>query len=82
MTWYLESLDLEVWKTILFGYTFLTKDVDGGKIRKTLDEYNEGESRKFQLNSRAIYILVCSMDRNEYNRISQCKTAKEIWRIL
>ena len=22
------------------------------------------------------------MDRNEYNRISQCKTAKEIWRIL
>ena len=46
MTWYLESLDLEVWKTILFGYTFLTKDVDGGKIRKTLDEYNEEESRK------------------------------------
>ena len=22
------------------------------------------------------------MDRNEYNKISQCKTAKEIWRIL
>ena len=82
MAWYLESLDLEVWKTILFGYTFPTKDVDGGKIRKTLDEYNEEESRKFQLNSRAIYILVCAMDRNEYNRISQCKTAKEIWRIL
>ena len=82
MTWFLESLDLEVWKTILFGYTFPTKDVDGGKIRKTLDEYSEEESRKFQLNSRAIYILVCAMDRNEYNRISQCKTAKEIWRIL
>ena len=47
MTWYLEYLDLEVWKIILFGYTFPTKDVDGGKIRKTLDEYNEEESRKF-----------------------------------
>ena len=82
MTWYLESLDLEVWKTILFGYTFPTKDVDGGKIRKTFDEYNEEENRKFQLDSRAIYILVCAMDRNEYNRISQCKTTKEIWRIL
>ena len=34
MTWYLESLDLEVWKTILFGYTFPTKDVDGGKNKK------------------------------------------------
>ena len=82
MTWYLESLDLEVWKAILFGYAFPTKDVDGGKIRKTLDEYNEEESRNFQLNSKAIYILICAMDRNEYNRISQCKTAKEIWRIL
>ena len=58
------------------------KNVDGGKIRKTLDEYNEEESRKFQLNSRAIYTLVCVMDRNEYNRISQYKTTKEIWRIL
>ena len=82
MTWYLESLDLEVWKTILFGYTFPTKDVGGGKIRKTLDKYNEEESIKFQLNTRVIYILVCVMDRNEYNRISQCKTGKEIWRIL
>ena len=82
MTWYLESLDLEVWKTILFGYIFPTKDVDEGKIRKNLDEYNKEESRKFQLNSRAIYILVCAVDRNEYNRISRCKTDKEILRIL
>ena len=82
MTWYLESLDLEVWKTILYGYTFPTKDVDGCKILKTLDEYSEEENRNFQLNSRAIYILVCAMDRNEYNRISQYKMAKEVWRIL
>ena len=82
MTWYLESLDLEVWKTILYGYTFLTKDVDGCKFPKTLDEYSEEENRNFQLNSRAIYIIVCAIDRNEYNRISQCKTLKEVWRIL
>ena len=82
MTWYLESLDFEVWKTILYGYTFLTKDVDGCKILKTLDEYSEEENIKFQLNSRAIYILVGVMDRYEYYRISQCKTVKEVWRIL
>ena len=82
MTWYLEYLDLEIWKIVLFGNTFPTKDVDGSKIKKTLKEYSEEENRKFQLNSMAIYILVCAMDRNEYNRISQCKTGKEIWRIL
>ena len=52
------------------------------KKKKPLDEYNEKENIKFELNSRAIYIFICAMDRNEYNRISQCKTAKEILRIL
>ena len=45
MTWYLQYLDTEDWKTILFGYTF-------------------------------------ALDMNECNRISQCKMAKEVWRIL
>ena len=44
--------------------------------------YCEEENRNFQLNSRTIYILICATDRNEYNRISQCKTTKEVWRIL
>ena len=30
-----------------------------------LEEYDEEENREFQLNSRAIYILVCVMDRTE-----------------
>ena len=82
MTWYLQSLDLEGWKTILFGYTFPIKNVDGNKIQKPLEEYNDGENKEFQLNSRAIYILVCAMDRTEYNKICQCKTAKDVWGIL
>ena len=46
MTWYLEYLDLEGWKTILYGYTFPKKDVDGCKIPKNRDEYSEEENRK------------------------------------
>ena len=56
MTWYLESLDLEVWKTILYGYTFPTKDVERCKIPKTLDEYSEEEHKNFQVNSRAVLL--------------------------
>ena len=73
---------MEAWKTILLGYTFLKKDADGNKIKKSLEEYDEEENREFKLNYRAIYILVCAMDRTEYNRICQCKKAKEAWRIL
>ena len=50
MTWYLQSLDFVVWKTILFGYTFPTKNVDGNKIQKPLEEYNDEENKEFQLN--------------------------------
>ena len=73
---------MEIWKTILCGYTFPTKVVDGNKIQKPLEEYDKEENKEFQLNSRAIYILVYDIDRTEYNRIFQCKTAKEVWRIL
>ena len=82
MTWYLKSIDLEVWKTISFGYTFPTKDVDGNKIEKSPDEYNDEEKKEFQLNSKAMYILACAMDRTEFNIICQCKTATEVWRII
>ena len=66
MTWYLQSLDLEVWKTIFCGYTFPTKVVDGNKIQKLLEGYNDKEIKEFQLNSRAIYILVCAIDIIEF----------------
>ena len=79
MTWYLKSIDLEVWKIISYGYTFPTKDVDGNKIEKSLDEYNDEEKKEFQLNSKLMYIIACAMDRTEFNIICQCKTAKEVW---
>lgn len=34
------------------------------------------------MNAKAIYFLQCAIDRNKYNRVCQCKLAKEIWRLL
>ena len=45
-------------------------------------ESDDSENKKFKINSRVIYILVFAMDMNECNRISQCKMAKGVWRIL
>ena len=61
---------------------FPYKDVDGNKIEKFLNEYNDEEKKEFQLNSKAMYILACAMDRTKFNIICQCKTAKEVLRIL
>ena len=32
--------------------------------------------------SKAMNILFCSLDKNEFNRVSICKSAFEIWRTL
>ena len=82
MTWYLQSTDLDVWDFIEDGPTFPTKLVDGVLVPKPKQEWNELDRRNFQLNAKVVFTLQCAMDRNEYNRICQRKSAKEIWRLL
>ena len=81
MTWYLQSTDLDVWDVIEDDPTFPTKLVDGVMVPKSKNGMSLIE-KKFQLNVKAVFTLQCAMDRNEYNRICQCKSAKEIWRLL
>ena len=82
MTWYLQYTDLDVWDVIEDDPTFPTKLVDGVMVPKPKQEWNELDRRNFQLNAKVVFTLQCAMDRNEYNRIYQCKSAKEIWRLL
>ena len=51
-------------------------------VPKPKQEWNELDRRNFQLNAKFVFTLQCAMDRNEYNIICQCKSAKEIWRLL
>ena len=62
--------------------TFPSQLVDGVMVPKPKQEWDERDRRIFQLNAKVIYTLQCVMDRNEYNRICQYKSAKEIWRLL
>ncbi|RVW97887.1 hypothetical protein CK203_021215 [Vitis vinifera] len=82
MTWYLQSTDLDVWDVIEDDPTFPTKLIDGVLVPKPKQEWNELDRRNFQLNAKTVFTLQCVMDRNEYNRICQCKSAKEISRLL
>ena len=82
MAWFLQSTDLDVWEVIEEGPTFPSKLVDEVMVPKPKQEWDERDRRNFQLNAKTVYTLQCFMDRNEYNRICQCKSAKEIWRLL
>ncbi|KAL6334195.1 hypothetical protein AAG906_006781 [Vitis piasezkii] len=76
MTWFLQSIDLDLWDVIENGPTFPLKLVDGVMVLKTKQEWDECEKRNFQLNAKVVYTLQCVMDRNEYNRI--CHLGKEL----
>lgn len=49
---------------------------------KTFEEWDEHGKRKAKLNAKAIYYFRCPLDRTKYNRICQCESTKEIWRLL
>ena len=51
-------------------------------VQKPKQEWNELDRRNFQLNPKVVFTLQCAMDRNEYNIICQCKSVKEIWRLI
>ena len=82
MTQFLQSIDLDLWDVIENGPTIPSKLVDGVMVSKPKQEWDQHDRRNFQLNARVVYTLQCVIDKNEYNRISQYKSAKEIQRLL
>ena len=51
-------------------------------VPKPKQEWDELNKKKVQLNSKGVFILHCAIDRNGFNRVWQCKSAREIWRLL
>ena len=63
-----------------------TKDFKDGeittKVAKTRQEYTDEDRKKVEKNYKAKKLLVCGIGAEEYNRISACESAKEIWDCL
>ena len=68
-----------MWSIIVNGPHTPTKMIDGVKSTKPEKEWDKIDKKMAQLNARAMNILYCALDANEFNRISTCISAKEIW---
>ncbi|GAV80499.1 DUF4219 domain-containing protein [Cephalotus follicularis] len=82
MTIFLQSLDYQLWHIIVNGPRMPTRTVEGVVSLKPEDEFNDNDFRILQLNSKAKHVLFCVIGPNEFNRISSCDTAKEMWDLL
>ncbi|GAV62437.1 UBN2 domain-containing protein, partial [Cephalotus follicularis] len=82
MTIFLQSLDYQLWHIIANGPRMPTRTIEGVVSPKPENEYNDNDFRMLQLNSKAKHVLFCAVGPNEFNRISSCDSAKEMWDLL
>ncbi|GAV73336.1 hypothetical protein CFOL_v3_16822 [Cephalotus follicularis] len=82
MTIFLQSLDYQLWHIIVNGPRMPTRTIEGVVSLKPENEFNVNDFKMIQLNSKAKHILFCGVGPNEFNRISSCDTAKELWDLL
>ncbi|GAV74513.1 zf-CCHC domain-containing protein/DUF4219 domain-containing protein, partial [Cephalotus follicularis] len=82
MTIFLQSLDYQLWHIVVNGPRMPTRTIEGVVSPKPKNEYNDNDFRMLQLNSKAKHVLFCVVGPNEFNRISSCDTAKEMWDLL
>ena len=67
-------------RVIVAGLIVPTKThADGKKITIAEADYSDDDWKKIQLNAKLLNILHYALDVNEYNRISTCISAKQVW---
>ena len=76
---FIQLNDYVCWDIIENGPTIPTKIIEKGKVPKPKNEWTPMDIKDVQNNAKAMHTLYCALDVNEFNRISGCETAKEIW---
>ena len=83
---YLMAEDSEVRDVICKGPYVTTMEVKDGEVTrvipKTRKQYNDSDRLLFQKSHKARNLLMCGLSINEYDLISSCESAKEIWDLL
>ena len=56
--------------------------VNGIQTPKPIQEYNEDDKSLASTNAKAINIIYCALEKNNFNHISICINAHDIWHLL
>ena len=75
---FIQALDYNMWSIIVNGPYTPTRIIDGVESTKPEKEWDEVDKKIAQLNAKAMNILYCALDANEFNHISICMSAKKI----
>ncbi|VFQ69761.1 unnamed protein product [Cuscuta campestris] len=76
---YIQSTNFLLWRIIKNGKDVPMKKVGETNVPKTEDEYDAQDIKKVENNAKAINIIYCAVNPDDYRKISCCSTAKEMW---
>ncbi|GAV79821.1 UBN2 domain-containing protein [Cephalotus follicularis] len=80
MTIFIQSLDYNFWDLIIDGPNLPTTTNESGEtISKSRTRYNDEDRKRVQMNAKAKHIIICAINSNDFNRVSSCILAKEMW---
>ncbi|VFQ71578.1 unnamed protein product [Cuscuta campestris] len=76
---YIQSTNFLLWRIIKNGEDVPMKKVEETNVPKTENEYDAQDIKKVENNAKAINIIYCVVNPDDYRKISCCTTAKEMW---
>ncbi|VFQ78617.1 unnamed protein product [Cuscuta campestris] len=76
---FIQSNNFLLWRIIKNGEEVPMKKVGETTVPKTEDEYDAQDIKKIEYNAKAINILYCAVNPDDYRKISCCSTAKDMW---
>ncbi|GAV74122.1 zf-CCHC domain-containing protein/DUF4219 domain-containing protein/UBN2 domain-containing protein, partial [Cephalotus follicularis] len=80
MTIFIQSLDYNLWDLIVDGPNLPTITLENGEVvSKPRNLYDDNDRKRVQINTKAKHIIICAINSNDFNRISSCVSAKEMW---
>ena len=76
---FIEGIDVDIWDAVENGPFVPTHIVNGALVVKERGEWTNNDKIKVQHNLRAKNIITSALSPDEFFRISNCKTAQEMW---
>ncbi|VFQ71074.1 unnamed protein product [Cuscuta campestris] len=76
---YIRSTNFQLWLVIKNGEETPIKKVGEKLVPKTEDEFHAEDIKKVENYAKAINILYCAVNPDDYRKISCCTTAKDMW---
>ncbi|VFQ77255.1 unnamed protein product [Cuscuta campestris] len=79
---FIQSNDYKLLLIVKNGCGVPMKKVSEVNVPKTEEEFTDEDCKKMELNAKAINMIYCGVNADDYRKISRCETAKQMWEKL